>query len=89
MKRKNTQLEALQREYEHLQATSEKLTGALREFHSGAVNPLTVARVTSDLLAGSVALSDSDRENVIEIKRHLDQLLQVLRRLSTWFAELS
>jgi len=85
--RQTAQLDAVRSQLEDARLQAEKLRAAVQEFHGPAVSAVQVAGVYAETVAGSLALSESDRSDIIEIKQNMDALRAALQKLATKLAE--
>jgi chromosome segregation ATPase len=87
LQRQGAQLDALRAQLEEARGHVEKLGAVLREFHGPAVSAVQVAGVYAETVAGSLALSESDRSDIVEIKQNLETLRGALQKLAARMAE--
>ncbi|GEM_PF-5125161 len=87
LQRQGAQLAAVRAQLEEARGHVETLGGVLREFHGPAVSAVQVAGVYAETVAGSLALSDSDRSDIVEIKQNLETLRAALQKLAARMAE--
>lgn len=65
-----------------------KLQGALREFYTSVVNPITVAVASVELLAGGHSLAPHDQGTLAEIRQSLNGMLQGFRKFAAQLSKL-
>ncbi len=87
LQRQAAQLDAIRGQLEEARLQSEKLRAAVQEFHAPAVSAVQVAGVYAETVAGSLALSESDRADIIEIRQNMEALRLALQKLATKLAE--
>jgi len=85
--RQSAQLDAVRDQLETARLQAEKLRAAVQEFHGPAVSAVQVAGVYAETVAGSLALSESDRADIVEIKQNMDALRGALQKLAAKLAE--
>lgn len=86
--RQAAQLEAIRSQLEDSRVKADKLSQAVQEFHGPAISAIQVAGVYAETVAGSLALSESDRSDIVEIKQNVDNLRIALQKLSAKMAEI-
>lgn len=86
--RQAAQLEAIRSQLEDSRVKADKLHQAVQDFHGPAVSAIQVAGVYAETVAGSLALSESDRADIVEIKQNVDNLRIALQKLSVKMADI-
>ncbi len=87
LQRQSAQIDAIRSQLEEARTQWEKVRAAVQEFHAPAVSAVQVAGVYAETVAGSLALSESDRSDILEIKQNMDALRGALQKLATKLAE--
>jgi len=82
-----TRLNALQSEFQRLEARADQTENILRELYSGVVNPLTIAMASVDLLPVAKMQPD-DAETVAELRSNLNDLRSAISKLVAKMSEL-
>jgi len=82
-----TRLNALQGEFQRLEARADQTENILRELYSGVVNPLTIAMASVDLLPVAKMQPD-DAETVAELRNNLNDLRSAISTLVAKMSEL-
>ena len=87
LKRLATQAETVQAEFARLQARAGQTEAVLRDFYAGSVNPLTIAKVSIDLIPTKGFAAD-DLDTINDLRKNIEQVLEVMRKLVAKMAEL-
>ncbi|HXV74511.1 MAG TPA: hypothetical protein VD713_07260, partial [Sphingomonadales bacterium] len=80
IKRKEAQLSTLRQEFERTQVRAKRMEDILHEYYALSVNPLTIAKVSVDLIPTDKMEAD-DVDTVNDLRKNVEQVLEVVRGL--------